>query len=550
MAGSTSLPLQAGGAFTKAVQTQGSAMVAGNSSRRLQAADPCAKYGGLSHQDGRTCCASNCGAFCGKGNCCSGPGGCAACCGSSIPDDYTCSGTQRAPCTMQAWAVSVSGISTIEGVTANGAHIWKDRTYVFSGLPSFMVGAQLFKGPVKDIPQGTVISIDVTAPATIYVSFENFYHSSSSRDGGFPSSLPGAGFSNTGAAWTWDSSGNMPVWSKSVEAGTTTLPATTGRQTVMSISVQQATTTTSTTTTTTQAPHAFGSFAEARSACGGFVAGYDRNAMTLPTGSRVYGGKWSNAARNNGWFWDSRLGQGWTNYQSNAPTQANCEQFCADMYGCGFYRSYRDPPNPNAWDQCVYYPTDYCTVQATTTTTTASGTTTTDTSTTSVTTSTTTVTVTTVTTSATTITKTTTTTTTSITETTAVITTGRSITIDWFSDAACTTTATSIYSHKSILRKTPGSKCVETEYFRPGETGSGFTYMQIDSSGKLNMYKEPDCSGIAVYTYDPQLLMEIRCPPRTCVGDPHIPGTYKKISGTGFDPDTDLSVNCGAAANR
>ena len=60
----------------------------------------CEDYGGIAHHTNpKTCCASECGAFCGAESCRDGPGGSAACCDGGIPADHTCGFSERmAPC--------------------------------------------------------------------------------------------------------------------------------------------------------------------------------------------------------------------------------------------------------------------------------------------------------------------------------------------------------------------------------------------------------------------------------------------------------------------
>lgn len=60
----------------------------------------CNTFGGMSHPDGVTCCAGNCGQFCGStASCGYGPGGSSRCCGAMIPDSWIC-GPYQAPCTL------------------------------------------------------------------------------------------------------------------------------------------------------------------------------------------------------------------------------------------------------------------------------------------------------------------------------------------------------------------------------------------------------------------------------------------------------------------
>lgn len=96
-------------------------------------------------------------------------------------------------------------------------------------------------------------------------------------------------------------------------------------------------------------------------------------------------------------------------------------------------------------------------------------------------------------------------------------------------------------SHKTIFHKYQGSACLGWEYFRLGEPGSGFKYLRLGASGDLKMYSSAGCAGTAIYTFDPSWLGELRCPPGACVEDE---GLYRKVSGTGFDPSSDLSPTC------
>lgn len=50
------------------------------------AEDPCAKYGGIIHRDGKKCCSNTCGNFCGAYDCDKGQGGASSCCSSKILD--------------------------------------------------------------------------------------------------------------------------------------------------------------------------------------------------------------------------------------------------------------------------------------------------------------------------------------------------------------------------------------------------------------------------------------------------------------------------------
>jgi len=98
--------------------------------------------------------------------------------------------------------------------------------------------------------------------------------------------------------------------------------------------------------------------------------------------------------------------------------------------------------------------------------------------------------------------------------------------------------------HKTAFRKVKGSTCVFWEYFKLGEQGSGFKYIKHDNND-LKIYNNDGCTGPVIYTFDPSWLGALQCPPNKCVQDG---GVYKKVSGTGFDPDTDVSPTCTTTA--
>jgi hypothetical protein len=124
---------------------------------------------------------------------------------------------------------TVSGIAATTATAQVGALVWSDRNYVFGSLPALLVGSLFFKGPHEAVASGTVIKVQVTHNAHIFVAFE-----SGSRSGGFADSLPGVQFAKTGETIQWNLE-TMEVWRKSVNAGEVVLPATTTSQTVVSI---------------------------------------------------------------------------------------------------------------------------------------------------------------------------------------------------------------------------------------------------------------------------------------------------------------------------
>ena len=132
----------------------------------------------------------------------------------------------------------IRGVSYELSTAFNYGIIWIDRNYQFTNLPSFLVGANVFQVPHREIPLGTVIEILIYTPSIVYIAREK------SRSGGFESSLPDDGWilvtdqgvvgSNLGFHYT-------NIWKKEVSSyGLTTLslPATTTRELVHSIFVQ------------------------------------------------------------------------------------------------------------------------------------------------------------------------------------------------------------------------------------------------------------------------------------------------------------------------
>lgn len=159
-------------------------------------------------------------------------------------------GCSRVICELQmpGFTAVVGGISATETTAVDGATVWNDRDYVLSSFPATMEGAVLFQGPHKTIPMGTVVSITVSGPATLYVAFEA---GGSDRSGGFGGTLEPNGWIDTGQTVTWQgyethtvsggsnyNTGTLSLWSMEVNGGTTTLPATTTSETVMSLAAQ------------------------------------------------------------------------------------------------------------------------------------------------------------------------------------------------------------------------------------------------------------------------------------------------------------------------
>lgn len=160
------------------------------------------------------------------------------------------------------FTTSISGFTATQSVVAVGGVVWSDRNgYFFQTVPDEIVGATLFVGPHKHISTGTVIQITVSGPAILFVSVEPEDANHASRDGGLESSLPNAGFErlnhNEVIGTNHGSGDTLHTFTKTVDGGTTSLPALSTSQTVLSIAVKETAPATDAPTTeapTTEAP--------------------------------------------------------------------------------------------------------------------------------------------------------------------------------------------------------------------------------------------------------------------------------------------------------
>ena len=135
----------------------------------------------------------------------------------------------------------LSGVSYEISTAENGGNIWNDRSYKFSNLPSYLVGALLFQVPHKSIPKGTIIQITLHNPSTIYIAHEE--DTLHNRSGGFQNSLTNSGWTleNNNAQISTGCCTFKYVWKKFVPANgptSITLPETTTSETVHSIFVK------------------------------------------------------------------------------------------------------------------------------------------------------------------------------------------------------------------------------------------------------------------------------------------------------------------------
>jgi len=108
---------------------------------------------------------------------------------------------------------------------------WSDKQNRWAWVPTFMTGGILFQGPHDSMPTGTTLRVTASGAFRIYVIVEAEYKGGSARSGGFPESLPEAGWQTENSAPSWgDTASTMKVFSlKVAEHVELTLPPTTER---------------------------------------------------------------------------------------------------------------------------------------------------------------------------------------------------------------------------------------------------------------------------------------------------------------------------------
>merc|ERR1712032_1055200 len=130
-----------------------------------------------------------------------------------------------------------------------GVQLWHDRSYTITSFPAYMEGGSYATQAHKAIAKGSVISVTITGPSTLYVAVE-----SGARNGGFQKSLSAAGWATqSGSVKTNCCALDVIISLEVCEATTVNLPATTTKETVMMVAaVPQCAETTMEATTTTK----------------------------------------------------------------------------------------------------------------------------------------------------------------------------------------------------------------------------------------------------------------------------------------------------------
>lgn len=100
--------------------------------------DPCAKYGGVIHRDGKVCCASACGNFCGAYDCDKGPGGGSKCCAGTITkrkDKCTIPDKKSSPCMLENDGIEGGQSVQYEWLTPDGRTAYKGASPAVGSRP-------------------------------------------------------------------------------------------------------------------------------------------------------------------------------------------------------------------------------------------------------------------------------------------------------------------------------------------------------------------------------------------------------------------------------
>lgn len=120
----------------------------------------------------------------------------------------------------------------------------------------------------------------------------------------------------------------------------------------------------------------------------------------------------------------------------------------------------------------------------------------------------------------------------------AALQTGRSVSKEYFSDAACATVAAQHGIHKEVYIEVKDTTCVILEQYALGATSPRMTMGgQISRDiDQIAVFNSTSCTGL-VEKMSPggkQLADQITNPTKACLSSPG--GFYKKFTGTGFDP--------------
>ena len=129
-------------------------------------------------------------------------------------------------------------LKTVKGIVVRkiiaiqqGVQLWHDRSYTITSFPAYMEGGSYATQAHKAIAKGSVISVTITGPSTLYVAVE-----SGARNGGLQRSLSAAGWTTQSGSVENNCCALNVIFSLKVcEATTVNLPATTTKETVMMV---------------------------------------------------------------------------------------------------------------------------------------------------------------------------------------------------------------------------------------------------------------------------------------------------------------------------
>jgi len=148
--------------------------------------------------------------------------------------------TAPAKCKTTSASIAECGLAlkTVKGIVVRkivtiqqGVQLWHDRSYTITSFPAYMAGGSYATQAHKAIAKGSVISVTITGPSTLYVAVE-----SGARNGGFQRSLSAAGWATQSGSVENNCCALNVIFSLKVcEATTVNLPATTTKETVMMV---------------------------------------------------------------------------------------------------------------------------------------------------------------------------------------------------------------------------------------------------------------------------------------------------------------------------
>lgn len=132
-------------------------------------------------------------------------------------------------------AISVSGIKVTQQMVMHpGVKVWHDRSaYTWTKVPAYLNGADFVQQPHKSIPKNSRITVKTDKAVTLYVASEP-----GGRSCGFERLTKLMGFTKMPEKLSWGGGcckGDMAIYAKKINPGSTTLPPTSTNQCVGSI---------------------------------------------------------------------------------------------------------------------------------------------------------------------------------------------------------------------------------------------------------------------------------------------------------------------------